>query len=740
MLAKIPERREDGKSDFKDLVEYITNRDEEKEKPNDELDPSDRRRHHQILERTRVNLSGAEDHLRTARRADSIDADALRVRLEGTRRIAYSHGAEYGEVDDRVENAVDRTGGLDGDPHQRSLARSRHHLRTAAGYLGQAPQVDRDFQERARARRANLAFNAQASRRGHERDEANAIAELESGRLLGQPERLVTATGVACEHNCLSLTTASAEMKAVAAQNARVKDPVYHVVLSWPAHESPNDAQAFECGAYALNAVGMADHQYVFAVHRDTDNVHLHIAVNRVHPDTFVAVYPERDYFKLDRAMRELELRYGWQHDNGPYAVFERNGKTVIDWSSKDPNTKGKRPTPAADMERHSDQESLFSYARGEPRKALLLALKNDKLTWRDLHNLLAKFGLELREKGQGFAIYDRSSDGTTPIKASDMHEELSKGRLIKRLGPFESAAVVIEPALTYDKHRSPKRDPQQREERRQERAQARRELRAHYEEYKNGFVYQRLDPDAVRQRYEALRNEARRRRLEVRETVADPAARKALYSVIAFETLRARDRLQRETRREREALRANPANRRQSYREWVERQAADGEAAAISQLRGFAYSEKRQAKELARALGNSGTNGIIHDENVDPTARELPDGIYYRVRRDGTVVYRTKNGADAFVDLGRRIDVLASKDAEHAAIAAALLLAKEKYGGTFELTGSEEFKHRAIDIMIKFKIDVRLKDATQEALRHARAAEASRGAKASKAHQQRRT
>lgn len=740
MLAKVTKRREDGKSDFNDLVEYITNRDKDKENPSDELDPSDRRRHHQILERTRINLSGAEDHLRFARRADSIDADAVRVRLEGARRTAYSHGAEHGEVDDRVENAVDGIGGIDGNPHQRSLARARHHLGAAAGHLRQAAQVDRDFQERARARRANLAFNAQSAQRGHERDETSAIAELESGRLLGQPERVVSATGVACEHNCLSLATASAEMKAVAAQNPRVKDPVYHVVLSWPAKESPADAQAFECGAYALAAVGMAEHQYVFAIHRDTDNVHLHIAVNRVHPDTFAAVYPERDYFKLDRAMRELELRYGWQHDNGPYAVFERNGKTVIDWSSKNPSTKGKHPTAAADMERHGDQESLFSYARGEPRKALLRALKNDKLTWQQLHNLLAKYGLELREKGQGFAIYDRASNATTPIKASDMHEDLSKGRLAKRLGPFEPAATTVDPALIYDKQRPPKRDPEQREERRQERAQARRELRARYDEYKNGFVYRRLDPDAVRQRYEAIRSEARRRRLEVRETVSDPVARKALYSVIAFETLRERHRLQREIQRERDALRADPANRRLPYRAWIERQAAIGDAAAISQLRGFATSDKRQAKDLARALGNDGANGIIHAENVDPVARELHDGIYYRVRRDGTVLYRTKDGADGFIDLGRRIDVLASNDGDRPAIAAALMLAAEKYGGAFALTGSEEFKRRAINVMAEYKIDARLKDAAQEALRRANAAEAAREARGAKARQQQRT
>jgi hypothetical protein len=93
-------------------------------------------------------------------------------------------------------------------------------------------------------------------------------------------------------------------MKAVAAQNSRVKDPVYHVILSWPQSEKPTDDQAFDCALHAMDAVGMGGHQYVFAIHHDTDNVHLHMTVNRVHPDSYNAVYPDRDYFKLDYAMR----------------------------------------------------------------------------------------------------------------------------------------------------------------------------------------------------------------------------------------------------------------------------------------------------------------------------------------------------------------------------------------------------------------------------------------------------
>ncbi|MCC7005961.1 MAG: relaxase/mobilization nuclease domain-containing protein [Ottowia sp.] len=693
----------------------------------DELDSSDRRKYLKILERTRSNLRGAEEYLHATRRAYFIDADAIRVRFESARRIANSNGSKYGKVDERVDYKVDGRVNEHKEPnqHRRSLARTRHNLVSAEGYLRQTSKIDSDFQARARTHRAYLTFNAQAAQRGYERNERDALADLETGRLLGERERIITPTGVACEHNCLSLATASAEMKAVAAQNVRVKDPVYHVVLSWPTNESPTDDKAFECGVHALAAVGMADHQYVFAVHRDTDNVHLHIAVNRVHPDTFNVVYPERDYFKLDRAMRELEVRYGWQHDNGPYAVFERDGVQVIDWSSHDPNTKGKRPTRASDMERHDNKESLFSYARGGPRKALLSALKNEQLTWRQLHNLLSKYGLALREKGQGFAIFDLASEETTPIKASDMHEALSKGRLTKRLGAFERPVAAETKTFTtsYDKYNEPKRDLQQREERRQERAQARRELRERYNRYKKLFFYRRLSPDDVRLRYASLTDDTRRRRIEVRNTITNLAARKALYSVIAFETLRARDRLRREILRERQALKLDPTNHRQTYKEWVECQAADGDVAAINQLRAWAYSEKRQSKNVSQSFGN----GICHTRSNDVVGNDLREGIYYRVRRDGAIAYKTEENRDGFVDHGLHIDIPANTDIDRNVIEAALKLACKKYDNHFALTGSEEFQRRVIDIMVECKMDVRLEDAGQEALRLARFIEVSK-------------
>ncbi len=122
----------------------------------------------------------------------------------------------------------------------------------------------------------------------------------------------------------LSLDTAADEFRAVVVES-RATNPYVHLVLSWRDGEHPTNAQAFEAGRNALGALRLEEHQYVMAVHRgETGNDHLHIAVNRVHPETHRTQHLSKSYYELDRAMREIELRQGWARDNGPYHVRYR--------------------------------------------------------------------------------------------------------------------------------------------------------------------------------------------------------------------------------------------------------------------------------------------------------------------------------------------------------------------------------------------------------------------------------
>ncbi|MBA5687228.1 relaxase/mobilization nuclease domain-containing protein [Duganella sp. LX47W] len=502
-------------------------------------------------------------------------------------------------------------------------------------------------------------------------------------------QRIGQAPGIVCQHNCFSLATAAAEMRAVAAQNARVANPVYHVILSWPSSEHPTDDQAFACGAHALAAVGMGGHQYVFGIHRDTGNVHLHIAVNRVSPLTFRAVFPDRDFYKLDRAMRELELRFGWTHDHGPYAVLDREGRKVVDWCRASPDTKGHLPTAAADMERHGDQESLNSYMRGAPRLAMVELLKRPDVAWRDLHGELARWGLELREKGQGFAIHDLQSATATLVKASDMHEQLSKARLVRRLGDFvPSAKEYGTPEQTYDKYRPPMRDQVERADRREERARARRELREQYQAYRAALPPMLSVRAETLRRLAQLRLEARRRRQLARATLTDRAARKAQYSIIAFEMLRAREQIRTDMRAEREriatAYRANTL----TFRQWVEGLAATGHRGAISQLRGWAHAAQRKRAGSPPSVGD---NRLWLTDPGTPSPADLMPGVPFKVRRDGSIRYAAGLG---LIDHGGSIEVLGEEPADDVLLVA-LLLAARTSGADAEPRGSEAFERQ---------------------------------------------
>jgi hypothetical protein len=516
----------------------------------------------------------------------------------------------------------------------------------------------------------------------------------------------------------MSLVTASAEMQAVAAQNARVKDPVYHVVISWAPGEKPTNEQAFESAHYALKAVGMADHQYVFAIHRDTDNVHVHIAVNRVNPDTFRAVYPERDYYKLDYAMRELELTNNWQRVAGVYSIFERNGKTVIDWTSENPDSKGKRPTKAADMERYDGVESLFTFVRGEPRRAISALLKRDDLSWQSIHWQLAEFGLEVRPKGQGLAVYSVNEGDVTPVKASDLHENLSLTRLEKRIGKYAEPRPIDSSTKkdVYDKHRPLKRDAGQRELQRQKRAEDRRNLRSMYVDYKKGFVAPKVD---IRAELAALASVAREKRSQIKASGVSPAAKRALYSIVSFETMRERELLKADAAGRRLKLREDKASKAMTFREWVEDQAASGDAAAISQMRGWAYADKRKAKDAEVVTSNVGLDGLQAAADYDPlVVQGLASATQFRVRRDGSVHYKDQGGLDIFIDRGRAIHMAPGSALDDLRIADALRLATEKFAGSFRLTGSDDFKRRAVEVMIQYKIEAVLNDPAQEQMK----------------------
>lgn len=538
------------------------------------------------------------------------------------------------------------------------------------------------------------------------------------------------------ETNCLDKETAWREMKAVSDMNGRVKDPVYHFTVSWPAHEKPTDAQVFEAGREGMKALGMEGHQYLAAVHRDTDNVHGHFMVNRVNPETYKAVYPDRDYFKLDKTMREMELRQGWSHDKGPYAVHERNGKKVVDWAKDEPShrqpDREKLPGKARQMEVMTGNESLTTYAQGQPKKDALEAL-NKGGGWHELHEALGRHGLEIRQKGQGFAIHSKTDPEQTPIKASTMAQELGGGKLTKRIGPYQEPRPEIQQEKAkreYSDQRpkaDPKRDPNAREEKRDERAAERRELRERYKAFAEEWKTAKAPARAAmyedqKQRRQALTEKHKSQRETIRTSGLSTEQKKALYSVAAFDTAAKRAELNETITGEREAFRQE---RPQSFREWTADRAQEGDRAAMRQVRGWAYQDKRTAKDMHRADAQAERGphlGTTDNEQHDPAKpRRVTDRVSWAVdRKTGAVDYKVDDRA-AFRDSGRRLDYTEQGRKDKDSIEAGLLLAREKFAGkALRVNGPDDFRERVLQTAIERKLDVRFSDKELEQRREA--------------------
>ncbi|MDP8617853.1 relaxase/mobilization nuclease domain-containing protein [Serratia marcescens] len=529
------------------------------------------------------------------------------------------------------------------------------------------------------------------------------------------------------ETNCLDKDTAWREMKAVSDMNGRVKDPVYHFTVSWPAHEKPTDAQIFEAGREGMKALGMEGHQYLAAVHRDTDNVHGHFMVNRVNPETYKAVYPDRDYFKLDKTMREMELRQGWSHDKGPYAVHERNGQKVVDWAKDEPShrqpDREKLPGKARQMEVMTGNESLTTYAQGQPKKDALEAL-NKGGGWHELHEALGRHGLEIRQKGQGFAIHSKTDPEQTPIKASTMAQELGGGKLTKRIGPYQEPRPEIQQEKAkreYSDQRpkaDPKRDPNAREEKRDERAAERRELRERYKAFTEEWKTAKAPARAAmyedqKQRRQALTEKHKSQRETIRTSGLSTEQKKALYSVAAFDTAAKRAELNETIKGEREAFRQE---RPQSFRDWTADRAQEGDRAAMRQVRGWAYQDKRTAKDMHRADAQAERGphlGTTDNEQHDPaTPRRVTDRVSWAVdRKTGAVDYKVDD-REAFRDTGRRLDYTEQGRKDKDSIEAGLLLAREKFAGkALRVNGPDDFRERVLQTAIERKLDVRFAD-----------------------------
>lgn len=217
------------------------------------------------------------------------------------------------------------------------------------------------------------------------------------------------------------------EMIALARESAHSHMPVQHWMFSWQEGEQPTREQVEEVVDMFQEKMGLAGHQTVYGLHYDTDNYHLHIAVNRMNPQTGKVVLPFNglDIREAHKIVAHIERRQGWANEENPmYAVLE-DGELA-----RRRTTREIKPKQAAlDFEHASGEKSAQRIAQERGYDII----KNAK-SWADMHKELAGVGLRFEKKGSGAIIFV----GEIAVKASSVDRAFSMGKLCKRLGDFE--------------------------------------------------------------------------------------------------------------------------------------------------------------------------------------------------------------------------------------------------------------------------------------------------------------
>jgi hypothetical protein len=512
-----------------------------------------------------------------------------------------------------------------------------------------------------------------------------------------------------------------AEMVAIAMESVRSANPVTHWVLSWREGEVPTQEQVERAIDLFLLEQGLSGHQVMYGVHQDTDNVHLHIVVNRVHPVGLRVAKPNGGFDReaTARAIAMIESEQGWLSERrARYRVRDGALMRVLDSGRVIP---AGQSWVVADEQKVRHMEERKALARGlvgQPqaeqkakraalrvtqaaeRTALLkdtprAPLDSDKRptlnsrardmeqrtaessaqryairtacelfavakSWSWLHWALADAGMRYVPKGSGALVYV----GEVPLKASQVSRAASLKRMEKRLGPFEPAgpeAVVrkVEP------------EPLDRSEEWGEYRVARRQYEA----------ARRKEAEALRRRLSDEWQGAKDRQRERRQKLMNQdwqgvgLLRSAVASVLAAEQAC-----------ERAALKDRHA---------------DARAALRRQLPPFPgiedWLQQSTTPELAGLWRHRHNRApmLFGDRDDPPAARVRDIRDFIAEPGERCVAYRRPDAdAPSFIDYGRRIELQDVPGDD--AVLAALQLAAAKWGRV-HVSGPADFQAQVI-------------------------------------------
>ncbi|HZS59738.1 MAG TPA: relaxase/mobilization nuclease domain-containing protein [Gemmatimonadaceae bacterium] len=220
-------------------------------------------------------------------------------------------------------------------------------------------------------------------------------------------------------------------MEATAEQSLRIQKPVYHVSIAFNPSDPVTRPRMELVADRVLDNLGLRDHQAMFVAHRDREHAHVHIVVNRVHPETGVAWERWQDYPRIERTLRGMERELGLREVPG--RLYRAPGHELPERALE---TSGERHARERTHE-VSFREKVHQHVP-ELRQAQ---------SWEDLADRLADRGLKIEPRGQGIVI----TDGEQFVQASRVARDLSVKRLEEKFEAPYPGKALNEPSREID-------------------------------------------------------------------------------------------------------------------------------------------------------------------------------------------------------------------------------------------------------------------------------------------------
>lgn len=521
------------------------------------------------------------------------------------------------------------------------------------------------------------------------------------------------------------------------AANTRSKaEKTYHFVYSFPPGEQPDLETLHAIEDELCAAIGLDEHQRVSAVHIDTDNLHVHVAINKVHPTGLQNIEPYYDQFRLMEACERLEVEHGLQrtfhgleakqrHQNRDIellpaktpeqrdSLFRKHLRNACDLGISEPpeaktlnglrklsdtrlqkqSTDKAQPVrigaKVASVEAQSGIETLTGYAARELAPAMRQAT-----SWQELHDAAAEHGLEVRQRGAGLVIGE--PDLGIWAKASNVGRDLSMKALTDRLGLFQPSERQAEAKANRKRYEPRPRRP--------DNPTTAGLFNQYQRERQAAILARRQGLDQIKRESAAFNAQVRQwsqtERMLLKVAGKGPTKR-LMYGTIKQQADASRQKNRQSADARRQALFKQTTM--PTWADWLTQQAERGNAEALAVLRDREERTRRWNGELLTA------------DRADKAKAVVLDKLKPKARKDGTMAYSTIDGG---MVIDRKTHVQAQKATTGAALVALELASKRFEGQALIVEGTDEFRLEVAQLAGMHGLKVTFTDPAMEQMR----------------------